>query len=72
MCIRDRTVGLGCEYTQPSWLDEIARNAGKAHAWLLIQTEGGTLPSVRKGLSLIREMLPALSSVCLLYTSRCV
>lgn len=57
------TVGLGCEYTQPSWLDEIARNAGKAHAWLLIQTEGGTLPSVRKGLSLIREMLPALSSV---------
>ena len=57
------TVGLGCEYTQPAWLDQIAGDAGKAHAWLLIQTEGGTLPAVRKGLSCIREMLPALAAV---------
>lgn len=55
-------VGLGCEYVQPEWLAEIAKQEGKPAAWLFIQNEGGTKPSVKKGLAFVRDALAALES----------
>ena len=53
-------VGLGCEYVQPEKLAAVAEAAGKPAAWMMIQTEGGTLPSVRKGAEWVRETLARL------------
>lgn len=53
-------VGLGCEYVQPEWLADIARKEGKPAEWMFIQNEGGTLPTVKKGLAWIQEALEAL------------
>ena len=39
------TIGLGCEYVQPEWLEEIAVKEGKPASWMRIQDEGGTVPS---------------------------
>lgn len=49
-------VGLGCEYVQPEWLAGIAVQEGKPARWMFIQNEGGTGPSVEKGLAWVREM----------------
>ncbi len=53
-------VGLGCEYVQPEWLSELAAKEGKPAAWMLIQREGGTLPSVEKGVRWVRAALETL------------
>lgn len=53
-------VGLGCEYVQPEWLANIAAEEGKQHAWMFIQTEGGTRKSIEKGIELVQEMLHTL------------
>lgn len=53
-------VGLGCEYTQPEWLADIARKAGKAAFWMFIQEEGGTRPSVEKGIAWVQKVLKGL------------
>ena len=53
-------VGLGCEYTQPEWLADIAAKAGKAASWMFIQNEGGTRPSVEKGTAWVRNALEGL------------
>ncbi|QTL97197.1 D-galactarate dehydratase [Iocasia frigidifontis] len=53
-------VGLGCEYVQAEWLADIAEKEGKQHAWMFIQTEGGTNKSIQKGVTLVSEMLDAL------------
>lgn len=53
-------VGLGCEYTQPEWLAEIAVKEGKEASWMFIQQEGGTRPSIEKGVSWVKEALEAL------------
>ncbi|WP_320127906.1 UxaA family hydrolase [uncultured Sphaerochaeta sp.] len=53
-------VGLGCEYVQPQWLSDIAREEGKETSWMFIQEEGGTKPSIELGLQKVREMLIAL------------
>lgn len=53
-------VGLGCEYVQPERLAAIARQEGKPAQWMFIQTEGGTRPSVAKGVAWVREALEIL------------
>ena len=54
------TIGLGCEYVQPEWLEEIAVKEGKPASWMRIQDEGGTVPSIKKGVSWIHEALKEL------------
>lgn len=49
-------VGLGCEYTQPEWLADIAKQEGKEADWMFIQQEGGTRKSIEKGLSIVKNM----------------
>ncbi len=53
-------VGLGCEYVQPEWLSDIARDAGKPTDWLFIQREGGTSKSVARGVAWVQRALEAL------------
>lgn len=53
-------VGLGCEYTQPEWLADIAARAGKMASWMFIQEEGGTRPSVERGTAWVRDTLESL------------
>jgi len=53
-------VGLGCEYVQPERLAAIARQEGKYAEWMFIQNEGGTRPSVEKGVAWVKETLEAL------------
>ncbi|MEY8351835.1 UxaA family hydrolase [Lachnospiraceae bacterium 54-53] len=53
-------VGLGCEYVQPEWLADIAKEEGKESAWMFIQKEGGTRKTIEKGLGIVREMQEAL------------
>ena len=54
------TIGLGCEYVQPEWLEEIAVKEGKPASWMRIQDVGGTVPSIKKGVSWIHEALKEL------------
>jgi altronate dehydratase large subunit len=53
-------VGLGCEYTQPSNLAEVAANSGRPSEWFFIQDRGGTRSGVAHGkealISLRRRM----------------
>ena len=53
-------VGLGCEYVQPAWLADIAAQEDKPASWMFIQQEGGTVRSVEKGLTWVRDALEAL------------
>ena len=56
-------VGLGCEYIQPEWLADIAAKEGKPAMWMFIQNEGGTRPSVEKGVNWVREALAEIALV---------
>lgn len=49
-------VGLGCEYTQPRKLAEVARESGRPADWFYIQDQGGTRFSVQHGKQLVRQM----------------
>jgi len=53
-------VGLGCEYIQPAWLADIAKEEGKPADWFYIQQNGGTVSSIKKGLSIVHTMLDEL------------
>ena len=53
-------VGLGCEYVQPERLAAIARQEGKPAEWMFIQNEGGTRPSVAKGVAWVKKAMDAL------------
>lgn len=55
-------VGLGCEYIQPQWLEDIAEAAGKPARWMFIQQQGGTEPSIRQGLAWVAELLEELKN----------
>ena len=55
-------VGLGCEYIQPEWLADIAGKEGKPASWFFIQNEGGTRPSVEKGVAWVRQALEDLKA----------
>lgn len=60
-------VGLGCEYTRPHALAELARGEGKPAESFYIQEVGGTLPAVEKGCGIVRGFLEELRD-----TPRCV
>ena len=47
------SVGLGCEYTQPEKIAEVARNSGRPAEWFFIQQSGGTKSSVAKGKEIV-------------------
>lgn len=53
-------VGLGCEYIQPQWLANIAKEEGKPADWFSIQQSGGTVSSIQKGLGIVETMLAEL------------
>lgn len=50
------SVGLGCEYTRPDRICEIARQSGRPADWFYIQNEGGTRTSIEKGKTIVRAM----------------
>ena len=56
------TVGLGCEYVQPEWLEKIALQEEKISSWIRIQDEGGPVPSIKKGVVWVREALKELEN----------
>lgn len=49
-------VGLGCEYTQPAKIAEIARKSGRPSDWFYIQQAGGTAKSVAKGKEIVARL----------------
>ncbi len=49
-------VGLGCEYTQPKKIAEIAEQSGRPAAAFYIQETGGTKSAVEKGKALVAEL----------------
>ncbi len=49
-------VGLGCEYTQPAKIAEIAAEAGRPSAWFYIQQAGGTAKSIAKGKEIVARL----------------
>ncbi len=55
-------VGLGCEYIQPEWLADIAREEGKEAEWMFVQNEGGTKKAISKGHEIVNKMLDALKN----------
>ena len=54
-------VGLGCEYTQPEKIAEVAVRSGRPAEWFYIQDSGGTLPSIEKGKELVRALKKRMS-----------
>jgi altronate hydrolase len=57
------SIGLGCEHTRPHELSRIASEAGKSSESFYIQEEGGTLPSVERGIRAVEKMLAELQEV---------
>ena len=56
-------VGLGCEYTQPAYLADAAKAAGKEADWFFIQQKGGTAASISAGNDILKAMLQKLERV---------
>ena len=50
------SVGLGCEYTQPEKIAEVARISGRPAEWFFIQQSGGTKSSVTKGKEIVSRL----------------
>jgi len=53
-------VGLGCEYTRPAKIRDVAGETGRPSDWFYIQESGGTLASISKGKRIVQEMRAAL------------
>jgi altronate dehydratase large subunit len=49
-------IGLGCEYTQPSRLAEVAERSGRPSDWFFIQEHGGTRGGIAKGKDSLRSL----------------
>ena len=49
-------VGLGCEYTQPERIAQVARQSGRPAHWFWIQENGGTASSIQRGKELLAEL----------------
>ena len=49
-------VGLGCEYTQPAKIAEIAHESGRPSDWFYIQQAGGTAKSITKGKDIVARL----------------
>ena len=59
-------IGLGCEYTQPAKLAEVAEHSGRPTDWFYIQNEGGTKTGTARGkeaLKSLRERMDAEAQV---------
>lgn len=54
-------VGLGCEYTQPRRIAEIAAASGRPADWFYIQDAGGTRKSVERGKEAVRAFQETLA-----------
>lgn len=50
------SVGLGCEYTQPSRIAELTEASGRPAEWFYIQEKGGTRRSIDLGKVAIRNL----------------
>lgn len=55
-------VGLGCEYTRPDKIAELAAESGRPASWFYIQDKGGTLPGIRHGQAEVRRLQEHLAS----------
>jgi altronate hydrolase len=53
-------VGNGCEFTLPDKLCEFAKKEGRLSDWFYLQTSGGTLKSIQKGISIVSGFLKEL------------
>jgi altronate hydrolase len=49
-------IGLGCEYTQPKKLAEVAANSGRPSDWFFIQEQGGTRTGIAHGKAALRKL----------------
>ncbi|WP_158785508.1 UxaA family hydrolase [Granulicella sp. L46] len=49
-------IGLGCEYTQPSRISEVAERSGRPSKWFFIQDVGGTRASIEHGKQIIARL----------------
>ena len=49
-------VGLGCEYTKPAKIAELARESGRPSDWFYIQQAGGTAKSINKGKEIVAQL----------------
>jgi altronate hydrolase len=49
-------IGLGCEYTQPAKLAEVAANSGRPSDWFYIQEQGGTRSGTALGKAKLAEL----------------
>jgi altronate hydrolase len=49
-------IGLGCEYTQPAKMAEVAANSGRPSDWFYIQNEGGTKTGIERGKAAVRAL----------------
>lgn len=50
------SVGLGCEYTQPSKISKVVEQSGRPNAHFFIQENGGTRKSIEKGKTIVRNL----------------
>jgi altronate hydrolase len=49
-------IGLGCEYTQPAKLAELAKQSGRPSDWFYIQNEGGTRSGTARGKAALKRL----------------
>jgi altronate hydrolase len=49
-------IGLGCEYTQPAKLAEVAQHSGRPSDWFYIQENGGTRTGIARGKSALETL----------------
>lgn len=50
------SVGLGCEYTQPSKIADAVRASGRPVEWFFIQQKGGTSKSIAEGKAAVARL----------------
>lgn len=50
------SVGLGCEYTQPSKIADVVRTSGRPAEWFFIQQTGGTSKSILAGKATVARL----------------
>lgn len=56
------SIGLGCEYTRPASIAEVARHSGRPAEGFYIQEHGGTRASIAHGKSLLKRLRAEMES----------